>query len=120
MENKDHFAVVALDVDIWGYGLTMDEAIMDLENHLRTRILSLRSMRKNELLIRPASEELHDMYNECLVSYMKDKVVPGWWIDQIPLLVSPEYSRLDSVLNNNSLPSSALRHAACECRRNLA
>lgn len=117
MDNTDHFAVVAIDVDVWGYGLTVDEAMNDLESHLRTRILALKHMCKNELLNRPAPEEFHDMYKECLVSYMKDKAVPGWWIGQIPLLLFPQFSRLHLVSNNNFFPSPALRHAAGECRR---
>lgn len=117
MKREDCFAAVALSADIWGYGMTYEDALEDLEEHLTMQITYLKRSNKVELINRPAAAEFFEMYNECFIALVKDEPVPNWWIQKlaIPGETSDEpYVRIPA---RTTIASPSARYAASRCHR---
>ena len=83
MQRQDHIAIVAIDLDIWGYGESRPEAMQNLFEHLRAHISYLIKVNRIQLLHRPCAAEFAEMYDECVLARVTNRVIPGWWIAAI-------------------------------------
>lgn len=115
MKREDCFALVALEMDVWGYGESLDEAVVNLEHHIKMQITYLVRADKVELVQRPARSVIINMYNECFISRLKNESMPGWWIYTMTI------SRPDSSGQVvSTVPGPAIRYAAGLCLRSAA
>lgn len=122
VKQDDSFAAVALSADIWGYGMTYEDAVEDLEDHLKIQITFLIRSNKVELLNRPASPEYFELHDKCVVALIKGKPVPGFWIHSLPLydgqsqLDNSEYSSSPALVptshDTGELRNPSLTHRA--------
>lgn len=117
MKREDCYAIVALGMDVWGYGETAASATRNLQEHIHMQIAYLIHTNKVELIHRNAPAEFFDMYNECFVAGIKNEAVPGWWISTLSIPATKEQSKFSVISNRNTIHSPAARYAAGVCRR---
>lgn len=85
MKREDCFAVVALDMDVWGYGESAESAMQNMVEHVTMQLLYLIRANKAESVRCAARTEFYDMYNECFIARIKQEVVPDWWISRLSI-----------------------------------
>lgn len=117
MQKEDCYAVVALGMDIWGYGETPLSATVNLQDHIHMQLTYLIRSNKVELIHRKAPVEYYDMYNECVIARIKNEVVPGWWISTLSIPLEEEDNNLSEAGNAKTIRSSSTRYASAVCHR---
>lgn len=100
MRRSDCFATVALDMDVWGYGESRSEALLNLQEHINMHTKYLVRAKKAELFHRPTLEQYYSMYQLCIVARIRNKEMTDCWVDQlaIPELQSDRYKTPDQNL----------------------
>ena len=100
MRTSDCFAAVALDIDVWGYGESRSEALLNLQEHINMHVKYLVRAKKAELFHRPTLEQYYSMYQLCIVARIRNKEMTDCWVDQlaIPELPSDRYKTPDQNL----------------------
>lgn len=100
MRRSDCFATVALDMDVWGYGESRSEALLNLQEHINMHTKYLVRAKKAELFHRPTLEQYYSMYQICIVARIRNKEMTDCWVDQlaIPELQSDRYKTPDQNL----------------------
>ena len=100
MRRSDCFATVALDMDVWGYGESRSEALLNLQEHINMHTKYLVRAKKAELFHRPTLEQYYSMYQLCIVARIRNKEMTDCWVDQlaIPELQSDRYITPDQNL----------------------
>lgn len=115
MQREDHMAIVAIDLDIWGYGESRSEAMQNLLEHLRMRIAYLKRARKVQLIHRACVQEFLDMYQQCVLARIVDKQIPGWWIGAVaPVMVMGD---MDFEMADCKSVSANARYLSTRCHQ---
>ena len=84
IKSPDGYSAVALEMDLWGYGSSQDEALEDLNDNIRMQISF--AMQKNDfsLLERAAPNEYQEMYRQCMFKFIKQESVKDRFIKCLP------------------------------------
>lgn len=84
IKSVDGFSAVALEMDLWGYGDTKEQAVEDLNDNIRMQISF--AMQKNDLslLERPAPDEYQEMYRQCMFKFIKQESVKDKFVKCLP------------------------------------
>ena len=65
MRNHDGYSVVALEMDLWGFGDTEEEALEEMIESVRMQVSFAMHINDFSLLDVPAPKKYQDMYRDC-------------------------------------------------------
>ena len=88
MRNHDGYSVVALEMDLWGFGDTEEEALEEMIESVRMQVSFAMHIKDFSLLDVPAPKKYQDMYRDCRVAYVQQESADsGVFVRSLPLPV---------------------------------
>jgi len=78
------YTAVALEMDLSGFGDSIEEALEDLEDHIRMQISFALQQNDLSLLERQAPKEYQDMYRDCMAKFIKQESVSDRFVRCMP------------------------------------
>ena len=88
MSDHDGYSVVALEMDLWGYGDTEEEALKELLDCVQMQVSFAAQINDLSLLNRPAPQKYQDIYRQCQAAYIKNQSMDEVFVRALPLPMS--------------------------------